>query len=97
MRIVDAIFAECSVSFPNSEACAAFLNGLDVSRSPMSEEALFQAGQAFRRYRARGGVKSNVLPDFFIGAQAQVEGWTILTRDALRYRTYFPGVEVVEP
>jgi predicted nucleic acid-binding protein len=68
---------------------------LDVS--PMSRDALFLSGQVFRRYRARGRMRTNVLADFCIGALAEVQGWTILTRDAKRYRTYFPQVEVVEP
>jgi predicted nucleic acid-binding protein len=38
-----------------------------------------------------------VLADFFIGAQAQIEGWTILTRDAARYKTYFPEVKLICP
>ncbi len=95
--IVDPVFAEVSVGFPSAIECAEFLLALRIARAPMSEQALFLAGRAFGAYRARGGVKQNVPPDFFIGAQAQVEGWTILSRDARRYRTYFPEVEVVGP
>ncbi len=36
-------------------------------------------------------------PDFFIGAHALVEGHTLLTRDARRYRSYFPGVRLIAP
>jgi predicted nucleic acid-binding protein len=49
------------------------------------------------QYRRRGGSKAQVLPDFFIGAQAAVNGWPLLTRDAARFRTYFPTVEVIAP
>ena len=38
-----------------------------------------------------------MLPDFFIGAHAQVTGLPILTRDPRPYRTYFPEVEVIAP
>ena len=38
-----------------------------------------------------------VLPDFFIGAHAAVEGWPLLTRDASRFKTYFPTLEVMAP
>ena len=59
--------------------------------------ALFVAGKAYLKYRRAGGIRTGVLPDFFIGAHAQVTGLAILTRDARRYRTYFPEVEVIAP
>ena len=59
--------------------------------------ALFLAGKAYREYRRAGGSRTGVLPDFFIGAHAQVLGLPILTRDARPYRAYFPDVEVIAP
>jgi predicted nucleic acid-binding protein len=59
--------------------------------------ALFLAAKAFVQYRRRGGSKQQVLPGFFIGAHAAVEGWPLLTRDASRFRTYFPTLEVIAP
>ena len=59
--------------------------------------ALYLAGRAYLQYRRRGGQKAGVLPDFFIGAHAAVQGWPLLTRDAARFRTYFPTVEIVAP
>ncbi|MNC79747.1 hypothetical protein D3C75_1323140 [compost metagenome] len=59
--------------------------------------ALFLAGKAFVRYRKVGGGKSNVLADFFIGAHAAVKKLPLLTRDAKRYRSYFPSVELIVP
>jgi hypothetical protein len=38
-----------------------------------------------------------VLPDFFIGAHAVVAGISLLTRDARRYRTYFPTIILITP
>jgi predicted nucleic acid-binding protein len=57
--------------------------------------ALFMAGKVFAQYRARGGARSGVLPDFFIGALAAVERLPLVTRDARRIRFYFPTVEVI--
>jgi predicted nucleic acid-binding protein len=37
------------------------------------------------------------LPDFFIGAHAEVERLPLLTRDARRYRNYFPKVTLIVP
>lgn len=59
--------------------------------------ALSLAGKAFAQYRQRGGGKAQVLPDFFIGAHAAVQGWALLTRDASRFRTYFPSLRVLAP
>ena len=59
--------------------------------------ALFLAGKAFVQYRRSGGVKNNVLGDFFIGAHAAVSGLSILTRDSRRYKNYFPHVRLVAP
>ena len=75
----------------------AFLEKLGVRMLDVSRPAAQLAAQAFRGYRQRGGTKSGVLPDFFIGAHALVEGHTLLTRDAGRYRTYFPGIQLICP
>jgi predicted nucleic acid-binding protein len=37
------------------------------------------------------------MPDFYIGAHAAVAGCRLLTRDVLRYRTYFPTVNIIAP
>jgi predicted nucleic acid-binding protein len=42
-------------------------------------------------------MKTSPLPDFYIGAHAEAEGLTLVTRDAARYRTYFPTVAVIAP
>jgi predicted nucleic acid-binding protein len=75
----------------------AFLEKLGVQVVDLSRPAAQLAAQAFRAYRQRGGTKSGVLPDFFIGAHAQAEGYRLLTRDAGRYRSYFPGIDLICP
>ena len=40
---------------------------------------------------------TGVRADFFIGAHAQAEGWKLLTRDAPRYKTYFPKLQLICP
>jgi len=68
-----------------------------IAIAPTPHAALFLAGKAFRRYRAAGGVRTGVLPDFFIGAHAAVAGVKLLTRDGARYRRYFPRVTLITP
>ena len=91
------IHAEISASFDSQKALTDFLRPLNVQNIAFSETASFLAGQAFWTYRQRKGGKTGVLPDFFIGAQAQAEGWTLLTRDVARYKTYFPDVKLISP
>ena len=59
--------------------------------------AAFLAGKAFLTYRREGGAKSAPLPDFYIGAHAAIQGYSLLTRDARRYRSYFPELAVISP
>jgi predicted nucleic acid-binding protein len=66
-------------------------------REPVPWAAGFLAGKCFLRYRRRGGARTSPLPDFYIGAHAAVGRLVLLTRDAARYRTYFPSVEVLAP
>lgn len=91
------IYAEVSVGFDRIEDLDAALP-LDVyQREAVPYEASFLAGKCFVRYRRRGGAKSVPLPDFFIGAHAAVRGYALLTRDARRFRTYFPRLKIISP
>jgi predicted nucleic acid-binding protein len=74
-----------------------FLEMLDIQMLELPRSASRLAGLAFRSYRPRGGTKTGVLPDFFIGAHAQAEGYKLLTRDAGRYKTYFPKIKLICP
>jgi len=69
--------------------------GLDLAEIP--RPALFLAGKVFQRYRAQGGSRAGVLPDFFIGAHAAVAQMPLLTRDPKPYRTYFAGINLIAP
>jgi hypothetical protein len=91
------IFAEVSVGFVRIEDLDRALPDELYRRDPLSYEAAFLAGKSYLTYRRRGGRRSSPLPDFFIGAHAAVAGHELLTRDASRYRTYFPTVVVIAP
>lgn len=68
-----------------------------MQRLELPYAAAFSAGRAFLRYRQSGGQRHSPLPDFYIGAHAEVAGLTLLTRDVARYRTYFPSVKLIAP
>jgi predicted nucleic acid-binding protein len=83
------VYAEISLSFAILEALDEVVDTLRLDVREIPRPALFLAAKAFAQYRRRGGTRQQVLPNFFIGAHAAVEGWPLLTRDARRYRTYF--------
>lgn len=91
------IYAEISLSFSTLEALDDVLGTLALELREIPRPALFLAAKAYAQYRRRGGAKLQVLPDFFIGAHAAVEGWPLLTRDASRFRPYFPTLDVLAP
>jgi predicted nucleic acid-binding protein len=95
--INDVVYAELAVGFLRVEEVDATLAAAQVEVTAMPREALFLAGKVFQRYRAGGGTRSGVLPDFFIGAHAAVAQLPLLTRDVRRYRTYFPTVQLIAP
>ena len=97
IAINPVIYAEIAASFDSISALNEYLRPLKIKNTGFTDDAAFLAGQAFWAYRKRKGAKTGVLPDFFIGAQAQAEGWTLLTRDAARYKTCFPEVKLICP
>ncbi|MGJ0394678.1 MAG: type II toxin-antitoxin system VapC family toxin [Methylocystis sp.] len=91
------IYAEISIRYSRIEDLDAALPKAMFDREAIPYEAAFLAGKAFFAYRRRGGTKSSPLPDFFIGAHAAVAGYSLMTRDAARYRSYFPKLSLIAP
>jgi predicted nucleic acid-binding protein len=97
LLINDIVYAETSTRYPAIEDFESALHVGGVTVVPTPRMALFLAGKAFTKYRRDGGIRTGVLPDFFIGAHAAVEELPLLTRDARRYRHYFPTVMLIAP
>ena len=91
------VFAEVAAGFGAIEDVEAALPEAYLRREALPWAAAFLAGRAFVQYRRRGGTMSAPLPDFYIGAHAAVAGHTLLTRDARRYRYYFPRLRILAP
>jgi predicted nucleic acid-binding protein len=91
------VYAEVSIGFDSIEAVEAALPRDTYRREGLPYEAAFLAGKVFLEYRRGGGSRRSPLPDFYIGAHAAVAGYRLLTRDATRYRTYFPKLELIAP
>jgi predicted nucleic acid-binding protein len=97
LAVNPVIYSELSIAFARIEELEQVLSESGLAVDPIPREALFLAGKAFLKTRKRQGAKTNVLPDFFIGAHAAVMDSAILTRDAARYRAYFPTVRLITP
>jgi predicted nucleic acid-binding protein len=75
--------------------------GLEIVDVPAAASTI--CSRAYTRYRlarkrSKGGdAPSTPLPDFFIGAHAELMGWDLATRDSERFRLYFPKVKLIEP
>jgi predicted nucleic acid-binding protein len=95
--INSVIYAEVSVRFTRIEDLDDVLSPGDFRRDHLPYSAAFLAAKAFTAYRRRGGTRTSTLPDFYIGAHAAVSGLTLLTRDARRFRTYFPALTLDAP
>jgi predicted nucleic acid-binding protein len=91
------VYAEVSAGFDRIEDVEAALPEEFYIREALPWESAFLAGRSFVRYRRRGGGRRSPLPDFYIGAHAVIARMTLLTRDARRYRTYFPGLRIIAP
>lgn len=91
------VFAELCCRANSAGEVEQIIRSLGCKQEELSHSALFQAAKAFVAYRQQGGKRTSPLPDFFIGAHAQAEGHTLLTRDKGRYQTYFPAVPLICP
>jgi len=93
----EIVYSELAVKSTSEHNLDRDLRDLGLQFQPISKSALYLAGKVFGRYKAAGGTRASNIPDFFIGAQAQVAGLPLLTRDVRRYRTYFPAIELIAP
>ena len=91
------IYAEVALDFDDERALDRWLRNLDLQKLPLPYEAAFGASRAYQHYRRAGGQRRSPLPDFYIGAHGPVDGLTLITRDARRYRTYFPSLRLIAP
>jgi predicted nucleic acid-binding protein len=91
------IYAEFSIGYARIEEVDQAIADAGLEFAEIPRAALFLAGKVFQRYRAKGGTRTGVLPDFFIGAHAAVAEFPLLTRDPRRYRTYSSGITLIAP
>lgn len=95
--ICDVVAAEYFGVLLNPEKFRASLAGLGLVFSATSLESAQLAGSIFSRYRREGGPRERLIPDFLIGAHAQIQADQIAAIDRGFLRRYFPPLRVVKP
>ena len=97
LAINAVIYAELASTHTSSAVLDQKIATMNLVFENMPRSAAFLAGKAYVLYRRKGGTKTNVLADFFIGAHAAALGYPLLTRAIGRYQTYFPSVRLIHP
>lgn len=91
------VYAELGAMFPTQRQLDHAMPRDRYRREDLPWDAAFNAGRAFLSYRRSDGTKRSPLPDFYIGAHAELHGYILLTRDSERYRQYFPALKMITP
>jgi len=97
LYINSIVYSEVSIGFNKIEEVEQAILGLNIKVLEIPREALFLAGKTFLKYRKNKGTKTSTLPDFFIGAHANVSKFDLITRDTNKYKTYFPQTNLIHP
>lgn len=95
--VTDIVYCEFSAGMESQAHVDAVISQFDLERIRGSDAALVRAGHAYRQYKSRSGTKTNVLPDFLIGAIAEVTGAPLMTANAKDFLSYFPRVSIISP
>ncbi|MBX9815286.1 MAG: type II toxin-antitoxin system VapC family toxin [Sphingomonas sp.] len=91
------VVAECAGRFADLDDLTKRFHAMDVIIEDVPLQAMFVAGQVFRRYRRESERRDRVLADFLIGAHAAYRDAPLITRDSRLYRRYFPTLTLITP
>ena len=80
LGINEIIAAELAPVFDSEAELWSALKDAQVRLVPFPRAGVYIAGQAFLKYRRRGGKRQRILPDFMIGAHAVAGNARLLTR-----------------
>jgi hypothetical protein len=91
------VYAELCAHFPDRKDCDRFLRERRIRLRAFSRPACDFAARAWKRYREAGGPRERIMSDFLIGGHASQQAQRLLSRDRGFYRSYFPGLPLVDP
>lgn len=91
------VVAELGRYFADEQDLRDFLVACQIDHDPMSMEAALEAARIMRGYARNKGPRERTAPDFLIGAHAIQQADALLTNDAVFFRHYFNGLNVITP
>jgi predicted nucleic acid-binding protein len=95
--IGEVVAAEFFAVVMDADEFAATLADLGIEFTPSSRQAACRAGELFRRYREAGGPREHLIPDFLIGAHAEIDCDRLASPDRGFLRRYFPDLVLLGP
>jgi len=95
--VSDIVYCEFCVGMQSQAEVDAAVAKFALERLSTSDSVLFRAAEAFRQYKANGGPKTTVLPDFLVGAIAEVSNAPLITVNAKDFAGYFPALKIISP
>lgn len=95
--ICDVVAAEFFAVLLQEAKFRESLAALGLAFSATSLESAQLAGAIFKQYRREGGPREHLIPDFLIGAHAQIQTDRIAAIDRGYLRRYFPRLQILKP
>jgi predicted nucleic acid-binding protein len=95
--VCECVIAEIYPAFSDQKEVLEFLMDWQIDYLPLSRESALLAGNRFSAYLQRGGTQKRVLPDFLIGAHAEIQADRLIARDRGYLRDYFTDLVLLDP
>lgn len=95
--VCEAVVAEVQSMLDTEANVMEVLESMGIRFLPGNEQVAMRAGLMQKRFRARGGRRERVMPDFLIGAHAMLQCTALITRDDAFFHEFFKGLRIIVP